>query len=66
MQEGKAQWIFAFTSKRHLVFAAFSLFISKLNTRGFPGSTVVKNPPANPGDMGSSPGPGRSHMPRSS
>ena len=33
---------------------------------GFPGSTVVKNLPANAGDMGSSPGPGRSHMPRSS
>ena len=33
--------------------------------RGFPGGTVVKNPPANAGDMGSSPGPGRSHMPRS-
>ena len=32
---------------------------------GFPGGTVVKNPPANAGDMGSSPGPGRSHMPRS-
>ena len=30
----------------------------------FPG-TVVKNPPANAGDMGSSPGPGRSHMLRS-
>ena len=27
---------------------------------------VVKNPPANAGDTGSSPGPGRSHMPRSS
>ena len=26
---------------------------------------MVKNPPANAGDMGSSPGPGRSHMPRS-
>ena len=30
---------------------------------GFPGGAVVKNPPANVGDMGSSPGPGRSHMP---
>ena len=29
----------------------------------FPGGAVVKNPPANAGDMGSSPGPGRSHMP---
>ena len=28
----------------------------------FPGGTVVKNPPANAGDRGSSPGPGRSHM----
>ena len=32
---------------------------------GFPGGAVVKNPPANAGNMGSSPGPGRSHMPRS-
>ena len=30
--------------------------------RDFPGGTVVKNPPANAGDTGSSPGPGRSHM----
>ena len=47
---------------------------------GFPGGVVVKNqltryiflpgsgrnPPTNAGDTGSSPGPGRSHMPRSS
>ena len=32
---------------------------------GFPGGTVVKNLPANAGDTGSSPGPGRFHMPRS-
>ena len=32
----------------------------------FPGGAVVKNPPANAGDTGSSPGPGRSHMPQSS
>ena len=31
----------------------------------FPGGAVVENLPANPGDMGLSPGPGRSHMPRS-
>ena len=37
----------------------------KGNLRGFPGGAVVKNPPANAGDMGSSPGPGRSHMPQS-
>ena len=32
---------------------------------GFPGGAVVKNPPANAGDTGSSPGPGRSHTLRS-
>ena len=31
----------------------------------FPGGAVVKNLTANAGDMGSSPGLGRSHMPRS-
>ena len=30
--------------------------------QGFPGGTVVKNPPASAGDMGLIPGPGRSHM----
>ena len=34
----------------------------KGSVRGFPGGAVVKNPPANEGDTGSSPGPGRSHM----
>ena len=29
----------------------------------FPGGAVVKNPPANAGDMGYIPGPGRPHMP---
>ena len=40
---------------------------SQINKKvqGFPGGTVVKNPPANAGDTGSSPGLGRSHMPRS-
>ena len=36
-----------------------------LGTWGFPGGTVVENLPANAGDTGSSPGLGRSHMPRS-
>ena len=31
----------------------------------FPGGPVAKNPPANAGDMGSSLGLGRSHMPQS-
>ena len=32
---------------------------------GFSGGAVVKDPPASAGDTGSSPGPGRSHVPRS-
>ena len=34
----------------------------KNHSSGFPGGTVVKNLPANAGDTGSRPGPGRSHM----
>ena len=36
-----------------------------IGIRGFPGGAVVKNPPASAGDMGLSPGPGRSYTPRS-
>ena len=39
--------------------------IKKMWYRGFPGGAVVENPPANAGDTGSGPGPGRSYMPRS-
>ena len=57
-------------------FLPFSLCMSQMLPEGsdweyksingdFPGGAVVKNPPANAGDTGSSPGPGRSHMPRS-
>ena len=38
---------------------------SKPTVWGFPGGTVVRNPPANAGDTGSSPGRVRSHMSRS-
>ena len=34
-------------------------------SRGFPGGAGVESLPANAGDTGSSPGLGRSHMPRS-
>ena len=37
----------------------------KMELEDFHGGAVVKNPPANAGDTGSSPGPGRSHMPQS-
>ena len=36
-----------------------------LSPWGFPGGAAVKNPPVNAEDTGLSPGPGRSHMPRS-
>ena len=37
------------------------LFLYQINKRmGFPDGSVVKNPPANAGDTGSFPGPGRS------
>ena len=36
----------------------------KRSDKGFPGGAVVENLPANAGDTGSSPGLGRSHMPR--
>ena len=35
----------------------------KIPCRGFPGDSVVKNSPANAGDMGSIPGLERSHIP---
>ena len=38
----------------------------RINHRGdFPGNSVVKNLPANAGDMSLIPGPGRFHMPQS-
>ena len=43
------------------------MILPEINTtsRGFPGGAVVENLTANAGDTGSSPGLGRSHMPRS-
>ena len=40
-------------------------FMIKTLQRGFPGGAVVESLPANAGDTGSSPGLGRSRMPRS-
>ena len=42
-----------------------SLTLHKNRNSGFPGGTAVANLPANAGDTGSSPGLGRSHIPRS-
>ena len=50
-------------------FRIFNLFLEisllKIKLWGFPGGAVVKNPPANAGDTGSTLGPGRSYMLRS-
>ena len=47
---------------------AFRALGSRLKSRawGFPGGSVVKNPPASAGDTSSIPSPGKAHMPRSS
>ena len=42
-----------------------AVFLFKKAYPGFPGGAVVENLPANAGDTGSSPGLGRSHVPRS-
>ena len=47
------------------IFSDHSAMRLEINYRDFPGGAVVKNPPANAGDMVSSPDLGRSHMPRS-
>ena len=39
------------------------LYWHKNKSQDFPGGPVVKNPPANAGDTGSIPGPGRLHIP---
>ena len=44
---------------------AHSIWCQEKKLLGFPGGAVVGSPPANAGDAGSSPGLGRSHMPRS-
>ena len=41
------------------------IFLGQRSFSGFPGGAVVENLPANAGDAGSSPGLGRSHVPRS-
>ena len=48
----------------YIVFATCFIHL-KMCLWGFPGGAVVENLPANAGDTGSSPGLGRSHMPRS-
>ena len=53
---------FPFQDFQHVILSNKKI---KSKSTGFPGGAVVTNPPANAGDTGSSPGLGRSHMPRS-
>ena len=46
-------------------FSKEDIEMAKKHMRGFPGGAVVESLPAGAGDMGSSPGLGGSHMPRS-
>ena len=55
-------WLYLTNSLTHF---KRELVLIKIYGEGFPGGAVVGNPPANAGDIGLSPGPGRSHMPRS-
>ena len=52
-------------SNHHKIFSVPIVVTRMIKFWDFPCGTVVKNPPANAGDTGSSPGPGRSHMPQS-
>ena len=61
---------FFFFSISFYTFLFHSVYMYYLKTLkifiwGFPGSAVVKNPPANSGDTGWCPGPGGPHMPQS-
>ena len=51
--------------KYHLLSDIFPVHCLKLHFPGFPGGAVVENLPAGAGDTGSSPGLGKSRMPRS-
>ena len=65
MKKGFAFYSAHFGTASHFYSELVSFLSFKDERKDFPGGTVVKNPPANAGDTGSSPGPGRSHMPRS-
>ena len=54
------------TRDQYLELNGTSMCPTEKQNQGFPGGSAVKNPPANAGDTGSIPSPGRPHMPQSS
>ena len=62
--------IFSYTYNKYFstvsfYWSSFKVLLKWRKLWGFPGGAVVESLPANAGDTGSSPGLGRSHMPRS-
>ena len=47
---------------KHVIVKLLKIKLKEKNLRGFPGGSVVRGLPANAGDTGSSPGPGRTHV----
>ena len=63
-QLNKQRKVYIGLCKTTLISVWSSLFLN-LIFQGFPGGSVIKNPPANAGNTGSTPGLGRSHLLRS-
>ena len=59
------QIVFLKVQFEHYIGFSPQIVFKSLKTWGFPGGAVVESLPAGAGDMGSSPGLGGSHMPRS-
>ena len=55
----------SFKTMKHYINIKVRFVNIRITQGDFTGGAVVKNPPANAGNTGSSPGPGRSHMPQS-
>ena len=67
-QKGKKTWRSmqgVCATRRGLAWTKSKHETQHFHFRDFPGGAVVKNPPADAGDTGSIPDPGRSHKPRS-
>ena len=65
LEEISKQWEEKYQAILHMLLLNTWEKQTKKMPQDFPGGAVVKNLPANAGDEGSSPGPGRSHMPQS-